>query len=254
MILQRLMAAIREQNWFAVVLELLIVILGIVIGFQVTAWNEDRTARANETQIIERLHSEIIGLGNSRWDWAADRLETRANLLALSHVLYGDGREDVATEISAAGCVAIAQSHVFNSPSLALPVITELESTGDLDLITNRAVRQAITNYLMANAWARELDTAINHEVFNLTADYPTLFHFVPPTEGLDWNPIFDGSVRCDSAAMRTDQAFLNALADNISKSLYFMTGVLDAPNASFTALHAIVDAELGLTHDDGAE
>jgi hypothetical protein len=251
MILQRLMAAVRAQNWFAVVLELVIVVLGIVIGFQVTAWNENRIARADETQIIERLHSEIIGLGNSRWDWAEDRLETRAHLLALSQALFGDVSEGAALEISGAECTAIAQSHVFNSPSLALPVITELESTGDLGLITNRAVRQAITNYLMANAWARELDTAINHEVFNLTADYPALFHFVPPAEGVDWNPIFDGSVRCDSAAMRTDRAFLNALADNISKSLYFMAGVLDAPNESFTALHAIVDVELGLRHED---
>ena len=33
MILSRLMKAVREQNWFAVTLEFLIVILGVVIGF-----------------------------------------------------------------------------------------------------------------------------------------------------------------------------------------------------------------------------
>jgi hypothetical protein len=250
MILQRLMAAVRAQNWFAVVLELVIVILGIVIGFQVTEWNTAREARASETQIIERLHVEIVGLGTSRWDWAADRLTTRSNLLTSSQKLFGDVTEALTVD----ECTAMAQSHVFNSPSLALPVITELESTGDLDLISNSAVRLAITNYLMANAWARELDTGINHEIFNLTAMFPTLFYFVPPEDGADWNPIFDGSVRCDSAAMREDRAFLNALADNISKSLYFMAGILDAPNESFAALHTAVDVELGLTHDEDAE
>jgi hypothetical protein len=35
-ILGRLSQALREQNWFAVVLEVCIVIVGVVVGFQVT--------------------------------------------------------------------------------------------------------------------------------------------------------------------------------------------------------------------------
>ena len=46
MILARLSRAVREQNWFAVVLEFVIVIAGVVIGFQVTAWNAERAERA----------------------------------------------------------------------------------------------------------------------------------------------------------------------------------------------------------------
>ena len=42
MILARLSSAIREQNRCAVVLEFVIVIAGVVIGFQVTAWNAER--------------------------------------------------------------------------------------------------------------------------------------------------------------------------------------------------------------------
>jgi hypothetical protein len=37
MILARLSKAIREQNWFAVVLEFVIVIAGVVTGFQIMA-------------------------------------------------------------------------------------------------------------------------------------------------------------------------------------------------------------------------
>ena len=40
MILPNLTRAIREQNYYAVVLEFLIVIAGVVIGFQITAWND----------------------------------------------------------------------------------------------------------------------------------------------------------------------------------------------------------------------
>ena len=42
MILARITRALKEQNWFAVTLEFLIVLAGVVIGFQVSAWNERR--------------------------------------------------------------------------------------------------------------------------------------------------------------------------------------------------------------------
>jgi hypothetical protein len=49
-ILQNISKAIREQNYYAVALEFFIVIAGVVIGFQVNAWNEARQ---------ERLQGEI---------------------------------------------------------------------------------------------------------------------------------------------------------------------------------------------------
>ncbi|MEE2525932.1 hypothetical protein V0U79_06105 [Hyphobacterium sp. HN65] len=59
MILARISKAVREQNWFAVALEFIIVIAGVVIGFQVTAWNADRTQEARVNQVLVRLESEV---------------------------------------------------------------------------------------------------------------------------------------------------------------------------------------------------
>ena len=50
MILANLTKAIREQNYDEVVLEFFIVIAGVVIGFQVTAWNADNCDRATERE------------------------------------------------------------------------------------------------------------------------------------------------------------------------------------------------------------
>ena len=55
MLLQRLSRHVREQNWFAVALGFVIVITGVVLGFQITAWNEDRREDAREQLIIDRL-------------------------------------------------------------------------------------------------------------------------------------------------------------------------------------------------------
>ena len=40
MILRRITANFRRQDWMAVVIELVIVILGVFIGIQVSNWNQ----------------------------------------------------------------------------------------------------------------------------------------------------------------------------------------------------------------------
>jgi len=250
MILARITTAIREQNWFAVALEFVIVIAGVVIGFQVTEMRQAHQTNLNEAGIIARLHDDIESVDSDRWDWAADRTFTRELLLSASSKLFGEDLSD----LSPSECNALSQSHVFNSPSLALPILTELESTGDLDLIRSEDIRAAVTANFLATAWSSEMDTALNHEVFNLSARHPDYFYFVVPDNVEDWNPIFDGSARCDTDGMRNDRRFLNELADNISKSLFFVTAVLSGPNDSFTALHDEVDAELGFVHETDAD
>lgn len=42
MILSRITHALRTQNWFALALEFVIIIAGVVIGFQVNAWSAGR--------------------------------------------------------------------------------------------------------------------------------------------------------------------------------------------------------------------
>ena len=59
MMLRRLMVHIKEQNWLAVWLDFLIVVLGVFIGIQVSNWNADRVARQEEAQWIERLTVEF---------------------------------------------------------------------------------------------------------------------------------------------------------------------------------------------------
>ena len=49
----------REQNWFAVVLEFVLVIAGVVIGFQVTAWNAERGERESEANHLAYLAKDL---------------------------------------------------------------------------------------------------------------------------------------------------------------------------------------------------
>lgn len=59
MILRRLANAITAQNWFTVVLEVLIVVVGIFIGLQVDEWNK---GRIEQKEISEFAHALIKDL------------------------------------------------------------------------------------------------------------------------------------------------------------------------------------------------
>ena len=58
-ILGRLAHAVREQNWFAVALEVRIVVLGVVISFQVTSWGHERADRTREHAYLRQLADDL---------------------------------------------------------------------------------------------------------------------------------------------------------------------------------------------------
>ncbi|MCA8900451.1 MAG: hypothetical protein KDA53_04315 [Hyphomonas sp.] len=59
MILRRLTDAFRKQDWFTVLIETLIVVLGVFLGIQLGNWNEARAAKARETALLIELKEEI---------------------------------------------------------------------------------------------------------------------------------------------------------------------------------------------------
>ena len=59
MILRRLAEAIAEQNWFTVMLEVLIVVVGIFIGLQADDWNQERRDRIDEQLYLAELMEDF---------------------------------------------------------------------------------------------------------------------------------------------------------------------------------------------------
>ena len=59
MILRSVTRHVRDQNWFAVFLDFLIVIIGVFIGIQVANWNEARVAAEREALLVLELRAEV---------------------------------------------------------------------------------------------------------------------------------------------------------------------------------------------------
>jgi hypothetical protein len=59
MLLRSLTKHVRDQNWFAVALDFLIVVLGILLAFQITNWSEARQQNTQTEQAIESIEAEL---------------------------------------------------------------------------------------------------------------------------------------------------------------------------------------------------
>ena len=63
MILRRVIAHVRNQEWAAIAIDFVIVVLGVFIGIQVSNWNENRALRERERTHLEQL---LIDLESDR--------------------------------------------------------------------------------------------------------------------------------------------------------------------------------------------
>ncbi|MEL7016115.1 MAG: hypothetical protein AAFR72_09385 [Pseudomonadota bacterium] len=59
MLLRRITHHVKDQNWFAVGIDFLIVVIGVFIGIQVANWNEERSRRAQERSYLVLLNDEL---------------------------------------------------------------------------------------------------------------------------------------------------------------------------------------------------
>jgi hypothetical protein len=59
MILRRLTANLKAQNWTAVGIDFLIVVLGVFVGIQASNWNQARISRADTQRLLMRIEPEI---------------------------------------------------------------------------------------------------------------------------------------------------------------------------------------------------
>ena len=148
MILGRISKAIREQNWFAVAIEFVIVIAGVVIGFQVTAWNEARGERQNEVRYLHSLITDVdLNIARYQNDLVYRDAVRVLGLRALAFVEGNASRRDdwdiVLTFFNASQVGAgLRESPTFN----------ELVSSGELQIISNAQLRQRLSSYYTPGA------------------------------------------------------------------------------------------------------
>jgi hypothetical protein len=144
MILQSIAKSVRKQDWSVVFIELLVVIIGLVLAFQVDRWWEERADRSREQEYINRLITEVeddIG----QISYAIELAEVRQDFGDLLVEVEAD--PVVAEQQPAMFLAAVAQAAFTYTPSLTSHTFEELRSTGSMGLIRNTEIKNALYGF-----------------------------------------------------------------------------------------------------------
>ena len=133
---RRLVARIRQLEWPAVGVELVIVILGVFIGLQVSNWNVERDARQRGALFAERLRAD---LREEAWYYQL-QIEYIRDVLAHAERAVDalDGRTHESNE---ALLIYAYRATQYKQRARRRATYDELVSTGTLGLIESQALR-----------------------------------------------------------------------------------------------------------------
>ena len=144
MFLRRLAEHIRKQDWFIVFIELLVVVVGLMMAFQVDRWWEGIGEKKLERAYIQRLIGDIksdipklegaIELANMRKDYAELLMAVAEN-------------PAVAAQQPTSFLVAVDQASFTYSPALRKATFDDLRSTGNMRLIRDLDMKTRLHDY-----------------------------------------------------------------------------------------------------------
>lgn len=243
MILRRFMKHIKEQNWFAVGLDVVVVIVGIFLGLQVQAWYEIQQAQEKEQIYLTRMQSELE-VSIPRLE---NRLERRQSSLDAMHSLITlVSKNNGSDEITAEQCSTLAQYAYFN-PSLDTPAVNELLETGQLVLILNDHVRSLVVNYSMFLGVWNEIITDMRPGRTEFDDEYPEIIaaDLAAPRVVLQGNESPQNRTYvCNLQLMRKNQKFKNNLAE-ASNRFGALVGLMAYQVELLNELAEVVNEEL---------
>jgi hypothetical protein len=256
MLLRRVIKHVREQNWFAVGIDFLIVVIGVFVGIQMANWNEARLEHKRAQGYLERLSGdlaqEIVSI-DQRLAYVGRSIE------------YGEAALRWAEDGTLAEGSAWQTVLSFFQASRILPyspvdtTYQEMLAAGQLGLVRDVDLRAALTEYFVSGTLPRadyilrlnpdyrshvrgltphRIARYISSECFNIT-DIRTVT--TTPCEA----PIDEAEAGEVLRRYADAPSLMVELAYWID-SAYLMTEILHQLRAAGVELKRRVDAELG--------
>lgn len=241
MILRRLTKHVRDENWFAVGLDFVIVVIGVFVGMQVSNWNDAHQTQSERQLVETRLLSDFV-LMHEDVVRAAEGHE--AVLESLHTLRDAIERGEALPEEDSAIKHALGRGFSYQSSIHRSGTFLELLSSGRMDLISNEALRVELLRY----------DTRAQRVLFNLNqirnymhSNMPNLNAYkvsAPLTRDERGRIILSPVQSYDIQGMAVDANFRDALDLMIENQTWVqtnVTGQVDALEDVLTVLQDVV-------------
>ena len=189
MLLRRFVTNFRRQDWTAILLDFVIVVVGIFVGLQADAWNQDRKDRYREHASLVQLYDEFEQAGQQARDLAGFHGDKTSELQfvvdsILSRSLPGDERRRFTAAVVS----------MLQLPPLGIKMGTyeSMIATGDFALLRDDRLRTMLIELdaqLEAEASLLDYFRAQNMRDFSYVRRY---FPVVPNSDGTGTTFEFD--------------------------------------------------------------
>lgn len=144
MLLRSVIKHVRNQEWTAIAIDFVIVVVGVFVGIQAANWNEVRANESRTRGYLERIHTDLeADLANYQdkirfWNAVSNYGRT-----ALSYADTGRMRDRTQWNLLLAYFQASQVAEFWTEST----TYDELKSAGELNLIANLDLRSALARY-----------------------------------------------------------------------------------------------------------
>ena len=209
MLIRRISAALRSQDWATVTVEFVVVVAGIFVGLQVDSWNTQRTDRIREQVILQQLHADFSANAVSilqyvrRHEQMVEGLDFALDVLTKGELTKGDANRFRNAFVS-----------MYQLPSISATMggYDAVIASGDLALISDRKLKSLLVQ--LSSSVAAEMSLTsyfrdLNQINMELTRDVVLL---VPNDDRTDT------TLRIDFDTVKNDYRMMTVVADQRRK------------------------------------
>lgn len=219
MILRRVIDHFRKQEWTAIFIDFVIVVMGVFVGIQVSNWNEAAKDKRAEATYLSQLQNDLRLID----------VEARAQIAFEQYQakLAGKTYDYIAQEASPDRVrrinVGLSQLTMRRTLRIESPTFVDLQNSGKMDVITDEALRAEVVSYFFN---MRRMEAAIDrNNMYYVDAGFVArMFALGVPSR--PWNEELMGAPRFNTGL--DDKGFI---AEVYAGPLYKAPGVaLEAP------------------------
>jgi hypothetical protein len=150
MILRRVISHFRKQEWTAIAIDFVIVVVGVFVGLQVSNWNAARTTDRRSAEFTERLRADLM-----EEYWVYQYLVVYFGEVLTNADLAGGALEGDATLSDEALVIAAYRATQNKIRTRRRATYDELTSTGEIGLIRDNTMRDTAMRLYTTNLFDR---------------------------------------------------------------------------------------------------
>lgn len=143
MILRRIIAHVRDQQWTAIALDFVIVVAGVFVGIQASNYNTERAERRLESEYADRIVADLDQiLTTAQYQRDFEREKSRQAMMAIG-----------LTSQSASNRKSLELGNLLTlmffrlSPNYESPTFNDLQNSGRIALIRDAELRKKLSAY-----------------------------------------------------------------------------------------------------------